>query len=358
MKKILTILGAFLVSFSFLGNAQVTVQKLRLENLINPIGVDAQLPRFSWQIVSPKRNVSQSAYEIWVAESPEMLKSGKNLVWKSGKVASDKSVHVPYAGSTLQSGKKYYWQVKVWDNAGKASAWSSNAYWHMGMLDKSLWKAKWIKQGFQEDTIMRPSPLFRKQFQAQKKVVSATAYITALGLYEAQINGKRVGDAYFTPGWTAYKKRLQYQVYDVTSLLLPGANAIGVMLGNGWYRGIIGYENNINVYGKEIALLFQLDVRYSDGTSELIVSDDSWKSSTGAIQYAEIYNGETLDSRKDKKGWAMPGYDDSKWSGVKLSNYSNDILIATCNEPVRKKETFQPVKFITTPKGEKVIDFG
>jgi alpha-L-rhamnosidase len=228
----------------------------------------------------------------------------------------------------------------------------------MALLNVSDWKAKWIEPGYEEDNAMRPSPMFRKQFSTNKKIVSATAYITAHGLYEAQINGKRVSDDYFTPGWTAYQKRLQYQVYDVTAMLAKGNNAIGVTLGNGWYRGVIGFSNNHDVYGKDIALLFQLTITYSDGTTENSISDDSWKSSTGVIRYAEIYNGETIDAREAKNGWTLAGYDDSKWTGVKVADHPMDVLVATYNETVKKKETFKPVRIFKTPKGEQVIDFG
>jgi alpha-L-rhamnosidase len=196
----------------------------------------------------------------------------------------------------------------------------------MGILNVTDWKAKWIGPGYTEDSVMRPSPLFRKLINIDKKIVSATAYITAHGLYEAQINGQRISDAYFTPGWTAYNKRLQYQVYDVTNMLTKGNNAIGVTLGSGWYRGFIGFSGQQNVYGKDIALLLQIDITYSDGSSEKIVTDENWKSSTGSIRSSEIYNGETIDAREEKKGWALPGYDDSKWSGVKLVNASYEYI--------------------------------
>jgi alpha-L-rhamnosidase len=330
--------------------AQVLVQNLLCNNLTNPVGTGNTKPTFSWQLISSKRNVQQTAYEIKVH-------TAKQLVWQSGKVISGQSVHVPYEGENLQSGKKYTWQVRVWDNSGKPSAWSLPANFQTALLNSSDWKAQWITPGYQEDAL-RASPLFRKQFNAEKKIVSATAYITAHGMYEAQINGQRIGDAYLTPGWTAYNKRLQYQTFDVTPLLKNGANAIGVTLGSGWYRGIIGFSNTVNVYGKDIALLFQLDITYSDGSTQTIISDDSWKSSTGAIIYAEIYNGETIDARKEKTGWALPGYNDGDWQPVKTAPFSKDILVATENEPVKKHETFTPVKILTTPKGEKVIDFG
>lgn len=350
MKKISTI-ALFLSFFCFSSMAQLQVQHLLTENLSDPIGLDVSQPRFSWQLTRPGRNIAQTAYQLKVTD-------GKNEVWNVGKVASDQSVQVPYAGQKLESGKRYTWQVRVWDNNGKASGWSKPAFFEMALLNPSDWKAKWITPGYAEDTVNRPSPMFRKAFSANKKVVSAKAFITAHGLYEAQINGQRVGDAYLTPGWTVYKKRLQYQVYDVTRLVKNGNNAIGVTLGNGWYRGVIGFTNNINVFGKDIALLFQMNIRYTDGSTETIVSDDSWKSTTGVIRYDEIYNGETIDHTMDKPGWSLAGYDDKQWSGVKIADFPFDNLIATYNEPIKKHEIFKPVRIFTTPKGEQVIDFG
>jgi alpha-L-rhamnosidase len=343
---------------AFSSFSQLSVKTLLIENKTNPIGLDVTNPRLSWQLISDKRNVMQTAYEIRIGGSVSDLTKDKSPVWNSGKISSDSSVHVVYKGNALQSGKKYYWQVRVWDNKGNTSTWSAPAWWQMSLLSVADWKAQWIGPGYVEDSIMRPSPILRKEFSTSKKIISATAYITAHGLYEAEINGQRVGDAYLTPGWTSYKTRLQYQVYDLAPLLKNGKNAIGVTLGNGWYRGIIGFGDNIDVYGKDIALLFQLNITYSDGSSDIIMSDGSWKSSTGPIRYAEIYNGETIDARQEKKGWTLPGYDDQRWSGIKVSDFSKDNLIATINEPVTKHETFKPVRIFTTPKGEQVIDFG
>src|SRR5678810_657549 len=332
-------------------SAQVKVVNLLTENQTNPIGLDVQQPRFSWQLVSEQRNISQTAYEITISAS-------KGTAWKSGKINSDRSVQVPYAGTALQSGKKYTWEVRVWDNNGKPSPLSEPAFFQTALLSLSDWQAKWIEADFIEDSINRPAQYFRKQFSAAKKIASATVYITAHGMYEAQINGKRVGDAYLTPGWTSYNKRLQYQVYDVTNMLTSGSNAIGVVTGNGWYRGVIAWSGNKDSYGKKTGLLFQLDITYSDGTTSTIVSDGSWKSSTGSIRYSEIYHGETIDAREEKAGWSTANYNDANWPGVRVQNYPNDILLATYNEPVKKHETFKPLKIFTTPKGEKVIDFG
>ncbi len=353
-------LFCFLVVMQMLciiSSAQVKVQNLLCENLVNPIGLDISQPRFSWQLASDARGVTQTAYEIKVSTNISPLRKFTNFIWSTGKVMSDSSVHVTYTGAALQSGKKYYWMVRVWDNEGKPSEWSDLAWWQTALLHTGDWKAKWIEVA-QEDSILRPSPLLRKQFSTGKQIKSATAYITSHGLYEAQINGQRVGDAYLTPGWTSYNKRLQYQVYDVTDLVKTGSNAIGVTLGSGWYRGYIGFSGQQNFYGKKLALLFQLNITYADGSIATVVSDETWKSSTGPIRSSEIYNGESIDDREIKQGWALSGYDDSKWSSVKVDSFKNDILVSTYNEPVRKHETFKAIHVFKTPAGEQVIDFG
>jgi len=356
MKKIFFLLPALLISGFLYGQVKVTHLLTEAQN--DPINIDTAIPRFSWQLdAGGKRDVMQTAYEIKVT-SYAYLKKDKHEVWNSGKVMSDQSVYVPYKGEGLLSGQKYYWQVRVWDNSGKASEWSEPASWQTGMLTAADWKAQWISPGYAEDSVMRPSPLFRKEFSITRRIASATAYITSHGLYEAEINGHRVGDAYLTPGWTSYNKRLQYQAYDVTSLLTDGKNAVGAVLGNGWYRGYIGFNPKPNLYGKDIALLFQLEVTYTDGSKATIISDGSWKSSTGPVRFAEIYYGATIDDNMQQKNWSVTNFDDSKWSGVKVEDFRKDILVATNNEPVRKHETFKPLKIFTTPKGEKVIDFG
>ena len=348
MKRIITLISAlFIYGNTF---AQVKVSNLLCENKINPVGIAVLQPRLSWQLTSGKRNVRQTAYEIKVNADKE--------VWNSGKVSSSQSVHVPYGGVPLQHGVKYKWQVRVWDNDGKASDWSPMAQWQVGLLNHTDFKAKWIEVGYKEDTLARPAALFRKQFTAGKKIKSAVVYITSHGIYEAFINGKRVGDLYLTPGWTSYQKRLQYQTYDVTSLMSQGNNAVGVMVGSGWYRGILAWKDSRNHYGKDISLLLQLNINYEDGTSETVISDDSWKSSTGAITYSEIYNGETQDARKEPSGWATATFNDSKWSGVQTRNYSKENIVTTENEPVRKQETFKPLKMLISPQGDRIIDFG
>ena len=338
--------------------SQVEVKQVLCENSINPIGLDIAQPQLSWQLQSDTRNTNQTAYEIRVAESSSNLVKGKNLLWNTGKIVTDQSIHINYGGAALQSAKNYYWQVRVWDNHGKTSTWTAPAFWQMGLLKKEDWTAQWIQAAFQEDTLLRPSPLFRKTFTANKKIHAANLFITSHGLYESFINGQRIGDAYLTPGFTSFNKRLQYQVYDVTKNMQQGKNAIGVSLGNGWYRGNLVWEGKKNLYGSDISLLYQLKIMYTDGTSEDIISDDSWKSSTGSVRTSEIYHGETIDARLEKEGWHTAAYDDGAWSGVKKVSFDNKNLVATINEPVTKHEIFKPVKIFKTPLGEQVIDFG
>ncbi|QMW01911.1 alpha-L-rhamnosidase [Spirosoma foliorum] len=350
-------LFALLQLISVWSVAQSSVQQLLTENRVNPIGLDVTTPRFSWQLIATKQNVQQTAYEIRI--STDAASVAKGTVWQSGRVASDQSVHVPYAGAALKPGQRYFWQVRIWDNtSAKPSVWSPVAFWQTGMLSAENWKAKWIEPGYVEDTLNRPSPLMRKVFSASKKVRSATLSITAHGLYEAQINGKRVGDAYLTPGWTSYNNHLQYQTYDVTNLLNQGKNAIGVSLASGWYRGRLVWENQRNMYGKNLAVLGQLAITYTDGSTETVITDESWKSSTGPVRFAEIYDGEIYDSRLEKAGWTTAGYSDSDWSGVTTKPFGYTNLVANYNELVGQHETRKPVKVITTPKGETVLDFG
>jgi alpha-L-rhamnosidase len=335
-----------------IGVAQVKVQHLLTENLPNPISIDATAPRFSWQLFAGNvRDVMQTAYELKVSDGT------KTTVWNTGKVMTDQSMYVTYQGSALRSDQNYTWQVRVWDNKGKATNWSTPASFRMGLLTVADWKAQWITPTAPEDP-SRPSPIFRKGFSVGKKVKTAIAYITSHGLYEAQINGHKIGDDYLTPGYTSYHKRLQYQAYDVTNLLQTGANAVGASLGSGWYRGFYGIGDRHEIYGKDIALLLQLNITYTDGTTAVIGTDDTWKTATGEVRAAEIYLGCTIDARMEQKGWSTAGFNDTKWGGVTVKDYPKNVLIATVNEPVKKHEVFKALKIFTTPKGEKVIDFG
>jgi alpha-L-rhamnosidase len=335
------------------------VTRLRTEYKENPLGIDSPQPRFRWQLQSGSRGVVQSAYELRVARSESAARAGRDLVWGSGRVASDASTQVPYAGPALRSGERLYWQVRVWDGGGRASAWSEPGSWEMGLIQPSDWKASWIEPELPQDPSKPgPAPMLRREFKVAANVASARAYVTSHGLYEMHLNGRRVGDDLFTPGWTSYNKRLQYQTYDVTSLLKSGDNAVGVLLGDGWYRGELAWEGRRALYGKVLGLLCQIEIRYRDGRREIVGSDDSWKASTGPILMSEIYHGETYDARLEKTGWSSPGFDDRQWSAVKTAAYSKDALIAPEGPPVRRIQELKPIKIFKTPGGDTVADLG
>ena len=342
------------------GRAQtpLAVKNLRCEYQADPVGIDVRKPRLSWQLESSERGVMQTSYEVRVAGSEEQLAKGKPI-WGSGKQTSDASIQVEYGGPALESGKVYYWQVRVADNQGHLTAWSKTAHWEMGLLEPVDWKAKWITPNLEEDeTKSNPAPMLRREFSVKKKVERARLYASAMGLYEMELNGKRVGDEYFTPGWTSYDFRYQYQTYDVTGLLKNGTNCLGAMLGDGWFRGRIAWGGKRNSYGKKLALLAQLVIRYTDGTQEIVGTDDNWKASTGPILESDIYNGETYDARLEKTGWKEAGYDDKAWKSVTVMDAPKAKVVAQAGPAVKEIEEIQPAKILKTPAGDTVIDMG
>jgi len=342
------------------GRAQtpLLVKNLRCEYQVDPAGIDVRRPRLSWQLESSERGVVQASYEVRVAGSEEQLAKGKPI-WESGKQTSDASIQVEYGGPALESGKVYYWQVRVADNHGHLTGWSKTAHWEMGLLEPVDWKAKWIAPNLEEDeTKSNPAPMLRREFSVKKKVERARLYATAMGLYEMELNGNRVGDEYFTPGWTSYDFRYQYQTYDVTGLLRNGTNCLGAMLGDGWFRGRIAWGGKRSGYGKKLALLAQLVIRYTDGTQEIVGTDEKWRASTGPILESDIYNGETYDARLEKTGWKEAGYDDKAWKSVTVMDAPKAKVVAQAGPAVKEIEEIQPAKILKTPAGDPVIDMG
>lgn len=353
--KALSIIVIQLFFFCILAFSSPFVTDLVCEYHTNPIGIDVAKPRFSWQIKTSKENFKQIAYEIRVGKNIDN-KTIKTIIWSSGKIASDQSVNVEYEGEPLNSMQRAYWQVRIWDNDNKVSDWSEPAFWEMGILDTNLWSAKWICRPGLNNKIGQVN-YFRREFTITKKIKSARVYATSLGIYQLFMNGKKISNDLFTPGWTAYEERLQYQTYDVTDVV-EDANSIGVILGEGWYSGPLGRNEIRNNYGDSPAALVQLVINYTDGSSSTIISDENWKASNGPIIESTFYDGETYDARLEDENWANKGFDDSQWQKASILDHRYDILVASQGVPVKAIEEIAPIEIITTPNGETVLDMG
>ncbi|MBX3253209.1 MAG: glycoside hydrolase family 78 protein [Chitinophagaceae bacterium] len=347
--------------------ASFQIVNLRCEYLVNPLGIDVLNPRFSWEMVSAERGKSQKAYQVIVADNEEMIGKNEGNTWNSGKVASGESFHIRFDGKTLLSGKDYYWKIKIWDEQNVKSEWSEAQRFSMGMLDKKDWKAKWIGAPsvqpvtVQDENIIPPSPLLRKEFAVKKRVKKAKLYATALGVYEMYLNNKKVGDRILAPEWTDYFTRVQYQTYDVTDMLLNGDNVIGGMLADGWYAGVLfthGKPQRGN-YGFDRRLLAQLEIEFTDGTKDVVVTDESWKILLdGPMKEASIFDGEVFDARYIPANWQKPGLDIQRWDDVAVDNTVKLTVNAQINEPIRVVKEIRPVHVFRAPNGNYIFDMG
>jgi len=337
-------------------SAQLQVSSLTADYKTDPLGIDNPAPKLSWIIQSDQNNIMQASYEIRAAQVPADLAKAKKQIWNSGKVASSQSVHIKYDGQALKSYQRVYWQVRVVDNHGEKSKWSDPAFFETGILEDAAWEANWITPTWEEDVSKsNPSPYLRKEFTLGKTIKNARLYISAQGLYQVEINGERVGEQEFTPGWTSYNTRLQYQIYDITAQLVQKQNAIGIVLGDGWFRGNLPRKRNF--YGTELATIAQIMVEYSDGTSEVITTNESWKAATGPILESDIYNGEVYDANKELNGWSKISYDDSNWKATKILETSKMILIAPEGPPVKVVNKLEPLSIKKTDEGW-LVDMG
>lgn len=323
MKKITIYLVSFLFAIQLFGTINPPTN-LKVDYNIRPMGIDHHQPGFSWELSDVSRGTIQSAYRLLVSSTPEKLDRNEGDLWDSGKKMSDQTIQVIYQGKPLQSATRYYWKVQSWDGQDVGSAYSKSEWFQTGMLEPSDWEGIWITDGsavpskdeaFYEKN---PSPLFRKGFSVDKEVKSASLYISGLGYYEAFINGEKVGDHWLDPGWTQYAKTVYYAAYDVTQQINTGENVLGAMVGNGWYNPLpmklFGRWNlrEILTIGKP-SLLAQLEIEYTDGSREKIVTDESWKWSEGPVVRNNVYLGEWYDARLEKDRWNEAGYDDKKW---------------------------------------------
>jgi len=325
--------------------------------LINPLGLDETKPRLSWQLDDARQGARQTAYQIVAAATLQSLNAKPNL-WDSGQIKTDQCLDIVYGGKRLTSRQTVWWRVRVWDQSGQPSDWSAPACFEMGLLKSGDWTAQWIGRPIESREGSQPCPLLRKTFSLKSGVVRARLYATARGLFELHLNGNRVGADYFTPGWTDYNKRIQYLVYDVTEQVRPGHNALGAILGDGWFAGYFVWNNNHFLYGDQLSLLAQLEVEYADDTREIITSDPDWKTALSPILKSDCYNGETYDARREHQGWNMPEGDESMWLPVTVFPPPAAPLVAKVNAPVRKQEEL-PTLVQTEPAfGVHVFDLG
>jgi alpha-L-rhamnosidase len=336
--------------------------QLRCDYAVNPLGVDSPSPRLFWELAGDQHGQSQSAYQILVASSQKNLAQNRGDLWDSGQVISDETIQIPYAGKELKSAQQVFWKIRVWGADGQISAWSRTATWTMGILDDSAWQAKWISA---------PTPNFgtlrlRHEFIVKPGLKRALLNVCGLGQYELTLDGKKVGDDVFAPGWSKYNKTCLYDTRGLTELLQKGKNAIGLFLAEGMYDlppappgrfsppGFSAYS-----FGP-LKVIAQIRLEYTDGSVEIIGTDGSWHAAPGPVTFSSIYNGEEFDARLVQRGWDKPNFDDSKWSPVQTVDGPGGKLrgLSCAAPPIRPFEVFRPVSARPFTNGVTIYDLG
>ncbi len=331
--------------------APLAPTQLRCEGLVNPLGIDDTTPRFSWWVNDPRPNAMQSAWRIEVTGEV-------GVKWDSGKTLGSSSVDVAYAGPPLLSRERCTWRVKTWDTSGVESPWSEGASFEMGLVKAEDWQAAWIGHPPRFTHRSVPPVYLRRDFELKEAPVKARLYISARGLFETEINGRRIGNDAFVPGWTDYSTHNQYLVYDVTSALANGANAIGIILADGWHNGYLKDKLQRNWYGKDTSVIAQLEIVTASGKQLTIISDDSWRLATGPILESDHYNGEKYDARAELGAWSSPGYEADDWLKPRIESPETGRLIAKVCQPVRPQEILKAKSVKRAPDGEWIFDFG
>ena len=360
MRKKIQLSLVFLILISTFSNcfaARLEPGNLTCEYMVNPVGINATMPRLSWKMTSAEKEQFQTAYQIIVASSPELLNTKTADLWNSGKIESSQSILVSYEGKELLSRQKCWWKLKIWDKNGESSNWSEMASFELGLLHAEDWTAEWINQDSKSDKNIGNCPLLRNEFNVDKKIKEARLYCTSLGLYQVYINGKKVSDDLFSPGWTSFKKRIQYQTYDVSDMLINGGNAVGVLLGSGWYKDF-RFSGSEEDKSKDLKLLVQIEIVFTDGSKQIVNTDNSWKSAQSPILSSTIYNGELYDARLEKDSWYLFGFNDDNFEKVIVSNERKDNINAPNAPAVRRIEEIQALTIIYTPEGDTVFDMG
>ena len=313
---------------------------LQCEHLSAPMGIDAQHPRLSWMLKDNRQNATQTAYRLTFSKDSALLVSGKTFLYDTGKRKGGTNL-VQYDGPALQPFTKYYWKVELWDQSGLPGKAAVSSF-ETGMLRMSNWRGTWISDG--ADVNKRPAPYFRKVFQAEKMIKSARAYIAAAGLYELYLNGKKVGNHRLDPMYTRFDRRNLYVSYDVTEQLSTGKNAIGVLLGNGWYnhQSLAVWDFDRAPWRNRPAFCLDLRITYTDGSTAVITSDDSWKTHSGAVIFNSIYTAEHYDARVEQTGWNTVNFDDKGWNEVMLRAAPSQNIVSQVMHPIRNVEEIHP----------------
>ncbi len=337
-----------------MADSQLQVVDVRFEHLPTALGIGVAKPRLSWIVQTETQGWKQAAYALQLLDV-----DGAQLA-ETGRIDSSESVLVEWPFEALSARDQRRVRVQVWGADGVASPWSDAALVEAGLLATGDWQARFVSPDRDEDASKpQPCPFLRTEFEVRSGIQRARLYITALGVYDAEINGAPVSDDVMAPGWTSYDHRLRYQTYDVTALLSEGRNALGAAVGEGWYRGRLGYHHGRrNIYGDRAALLAQLEIDYADGTRTVIVTDDSWRAATGPLLSSEIYDGENYDARLEMDGWSTPNFDDAAWHGVRYVERDLATLVAPTGPAVRPTEELAPVSVTTSPTGKIIVDFG
>lgn len=363
MKKsiLISLLALLMMGCQVSGGSSLKVEETTVEMRKNPEGVAVSAPRFSWQLVTDKQDVMQTAYQIEVADSEKGLQAGSGLVWNSGRVESGQSVLVKYAGASLESGQKYWWRVTVWTNTGD-KAQSSIQYWSMALLDSSDWKAGWI--GLNDSTNLKldgertilPARYLRKEFDLPSQPKRAVLYVSGVGSSVCYMNGERIGNDVFGPLPTWYDASVSYLTYDVTPLLKSGTNTIGVALGNGRYLSM--RANGMVGFGLP-RLMAQLNIEYDNGETVSVASDDSWKvTNCGPITANNEFDGEWYDARLELGKWAESGYDDSGWKPAERMEAPKGKLVAQLSPSLKVMEEIKPISVKSVGDGRYIVDMG
>jgi alpha-L-rhamnosidase len=354
-----TFLSILLVFFfvDFQSFSQMQITNLKCEHLQNPIGLDEPHPRFTWQIQSEQPGYLQDAFQLVVGTDNEKVASGTGNVWESGSVNSS-TIPAVYNGPDLQPFTRYFWSVRVKDENGGWSDWASVAWFETGMMQQTNWKGKWITDTY--DYNVKPAPYFRKEFSAKKEVESARAYIAVGGLYELFINGQRIGDHRLDPTYTRFDRRNLYVTYDVTENLQQGENAVGVLLGNGWYNHqstAVWYFDKAPWRARP-KFCMDLRITYSDGTTETISTGQDWQTAYSPVIFNSIYTAEHYDARLEQPGWNLPGFEAEGWRNATATNAPSQNIVAQALHPIRNVTEIPAVKMKKQGENKWLFDFG